>query len=95
MNEPLEPMWSVSARDQVEALLGDLVHSEDAPSDPLGRAQVSGLRTVLCLLDAEEQPLTSGQRLARLRKARAHARTTTFLTAYLLNDATLPGSPDE
>ncbi|MDQ1020044.1 hypothetical protein [Streptomyces afghaniensis] len=94
MNEPLEPTRRVSPRDQVAALLGDLVHSDGTASDPLDRARVSGLRTVLCLLDAEEQPLTSGQRLAHLRKARAHARTTTFLTAYLLNDATLPGSPD-
>ncbi|MER7402199.1 hypothetical protein ABT373_06795 [Streptomyces sp. NPDC000070] len=95
MNEPLEPTRSVSTRDQVEILLGDLVHSDGTPSDALGRAQVSGLRTVLCLLAADEHPLTSGERLAHLRKARTHARTTTFLTAYLLNDATLPGSPDQ
>ncbi|MGW7096228.1 hypothetical protein [Streptomyces sp. NPDC054874] len=88
MTEPVEPQHGVSARHQIEALLADLAQAGTAPSDPLARAQLSGLLTTLCLMQAADLPAGAGHRLSLLRKARTHARTTTVLTAYLLNDST-------
>ncbi|CAM5438886.1 hypothetical protein ACZ90_48565 [Streptomyces albus subsp. albus] len=88
MTEPVEPQHGVSARHQIEALLADLAQTAPAPPDPLARAQLSGLLTTLCLLQAADLPADAGRRLSLLRKARSHARTTTVLTAYLLNDST-------
>ncbi|MFJ6233792.1 hypothetical protein ACIQH0_06840 [Streptomyces griseus] len=68
--------------------MADLAQTAPAPPDPLARAQLSGLLTTLCLLQAADLPPDTGRRLSLLRKARSHARTTTVLTAYLLNDST-------
>ncbi|WP_251144744.1 hypothetical protein [Streptomyces sp. McG3] len=68
--------------------MADLARTGPTPPDPLARAQLSGLLTTLCLLQAADLPADAGHRLSLLRKARTHARTTTVLTAYLLNDST-------
>ncbi|MBM7089868.1 hypothetical protein JTP67_15250 [Streptomyces sp. S12] len=79
-----------SARRQLEALLEDLGRRGTTPPDPSVRAQLNCLRTLLSLMEADAHLRTPGQRLSLLRRARAHARTTTVLTAHLLNEATHP-----
>ncbi|PWI05805.1 hypothetical protein DIZ27_37260 [Streptomyces sp. NWU339] len=56
-------------------------------TDPVSQAQISGLRTVLCLLQSECGPLSLSQRTELLRAARGYARTSTLVTSYLLDEA--------
>ncbi|MEU1278863.1 hypothetical protein [Streptomyces sp. NPDC005805] len=92
MTEPLEPAHADAARDarhRVQALVDDLTATHGDPADALLRAQLSGLRTVLCLLRAGERAVPRPERLTLLRRARTHARSTTVLTSCALGETTL------
>ncbi|MFJ4341241.1 hypothetical protein [Streptomyces sp. NPDC088915] len=76
------------ARSHVEAALKSLLACTEA-DDPLGQAQISSLRAVICLLRSRQGPLAAGERWELLDKSRVRTRSSLTMISHVLSQETV------